>query len=175
MAYIDPNTVHNPATGTVAPAAWGDTIRDDLEFLIDPPACSARNSTTQSINNTTFTVLTANSENFDNNAMHSTVTNTSRITCQTAGRYLFFTRHRWATNGTGARVIQYRINGVDPGATAQQLMAVPAAGGGVDHQHTATWSLTLAAGDYVEVAGYQDSGVALNVTLEEFAATFLTR
>lgn len=33
MAYIDPQTVHNPAAGAVAPAAWGDQVRDDIVDL----------------------------------------------------------------------------------------------------------------------------------------------
>ncbi len=175
MPYVDLNTIHNPATGTIAPATWGDQVRDNLEFLIDPPACSVFHNTTQTITTSTFTVLSANSENYDNNGMHSTVTNTSRITIQTAGRYLFFARHRWAGNATGARAMQYRINGVDPGGTAQQLMALPAAPAGINHQHAASWTLVLAVSDYVETVAYQDSGGNLNVTLEEFGATYLTR
>ena len=31
--YTDPQTVHNPATGTSPPATWGDTVRDDLQYL----------------------------------------------------------------------------------------------------------------------------------------------
>ena len=49
MPYTDPQTIHNPATGTVAPATWGDILRENSEFLIDPPACSVTHSTTQSI------------------------------------------------------------------------------------------------------------------------------
>jgi hypothetical protein len=31
MAYVDLNTIHNPATGGVPPATWGDQIRDNFE------------------------------------------------------------------------------------------------------------------------------------------------
>ncbi len=31
MAYVDLNTIHNPATGTIPPATWGDQIRDNFE------------------------------------------------------------------------------------------------------------------------------------------------
>lgn len=33
MAYVDLNTIHNPAPGTVAPAAWADQVRDNFEAL----------------------------------------------------------------------------------------------------------------------------------------------
>ena len=175
MAYADLVTIQATDPGSVLTAAWCDQARDNDEFLIDPPACSVFHSTTQSVATSTFTVLSADSEVFDNDAMHSTVTNTARITAQTAGRYLLFTRHNWQANTTGSRVIQYRVNGVDPGATAQQLAALPVATAGINTQLSAAWSLVLAAGDYVEVAGWQNSGAALNVTLEEFSAVFLTR
>lgn len=35
MSFVDPTTVHNPATNTVAPVAWGDTINADLNYLYD--------------------------------------------------------------------------------------------------------------------------------------------
>jgi hypothetical protein len=175
MPYVDPQSVHNPATGTVAPATWGDTVRDDLEYLIDPPACSVFNSTTQSTTTSTWTTLTADSENFDNNAMHSTVSNTSRITIQTAGRYLFFARNDWASNTAGSRVMRYKINGTDPGATLQQLMAIPATTTGINTQLAATWTLVLAAADYVEVEAWQNTGGNLQLVLREFGATFFTR
>lgn len=42
-SYTDPQTVHNPATGTSPPAAWGDTVRDDIVYLYDrgPYICTS--------------------------------------------------------------------------------------------------------------------------------------
>ena len=90
----------------------GHQVRDNLEFLIDPPACSVFNTVAQSLATGSATVLDANSENFDNDAMHSNVTNNSRITVQTAGRYLFYTRVEFAANATGVREIRFNKNGV---------------------------------------------------------------
>lgn len=33
MPLTDLNTIHNPAAGSVAPASWGDAIRDNFEYL----------------------------------------------------------------------------------------------------------------------------------------------
>lgn len=172
MPYVDPNTVHNPATGTVAPAAWGDTIRDDLEFLIDPPACSVFNSSSVVVASATSAFLAANSENFDNDAMHSTVSLTSRITGQTAGRYLFTVSLQYSDPGgaTGNRWASLRVNGT----TTFENMLVPAAVGNSTIV-TATKHLVLAAGDFVEARAFHTQGANLNVTLLEFAALFLTR
>jgi len=172
MPYVDPNTVHNPATGTVAPASWGDTIRDDLEFFIDPPACSVKHSTTQSIATATAVALACDTEDFDNNAMHSNVTNNSRITIVTAGRYEFATTLRYAFNATGSRLARFQVNG----GTVYEVMFVAASTATNDTTVVGgTKKLTLVAGDYVQTIGFQTSGGNLNVEVLEFSAKFLTR
>jgi hypothetical protein len=172
LSYIDPQTIHNPSPGGVAPASWGDVIRQDLEFLIDPPACSVFNNAAQTVaTGTTGAALTANSENFDNNSMHSTATNTSRITAQTAGRYLFLATVNFANNATGLRNVFFRVNGVTdyPGAS------VPPVASGNSTTITGVRSIVCAATDYVECWGSQTSGGNLSVTLLEFVGLFFTR
>lgn len=170
MPYSDPNLTHNPSTGAVAPASWGDVVRDDLEFLIDPPTCSVFNSAAQSVADNTSVALTANSENFDNDTMHSTVTNTSRIAATTAGRYAVNAAVANAANGVGRRALDLRVDGTTVYNIDARLpistnsMAV-----------TGMRLLTLAASQYVEAMVLQNSGGALNVTLNEFGAVFLTR
>lgn len=172
MPYSDPNTVHNPSTGAVAPAAWGDAIRDDLEFLIDPPTCSLSGSATSA---TTGTILTINTttENFDNDAMHSTVTNPTRITAQTAGRYEFTAVVRYDFNaGGGARLLQFFHN-----STTQYNVAQIAATttGSRDTIVSGGRKIVMAQGDFVELRARQDSGSTINITCDEFAAKFDTR
>jgi hypothetical protein len=169
VPYVDLNTIHNPATGTVAPAAWGDQVRDDLEFLIDPPVVSAFHSTTQSLTSGSAFVLQANSENFDNDAMHSTVTNNSRITATTAGRYFFSARVSFAANVTGIREVRFGKN-----STFTTALNINAAGAGATIITTFT-TFVMAAGDFCEVAAQQTSGGALATQLLEFTAIFLTR
>lgn len=173
MSYVDLNGVHNPATGTAAPATWGDQIRDNFEFLIDPPACSVSHSTTQTLTNNTTTSLSADTELFDNDSMHSTVTNNSRITIQTAGRYLLIITLSYANGTLGSRAAQFRVNGTTS-YNGQFLATTPS-----PNTHTlemnATRTLVFAAGDYVEARAYQDNGGNLSVQLLEFAATYLTR
>lgn len=169
--YVDLNTVHNPATGTVAPALWGDQIRDNFEFLIDSPACSVFNSGAQSVASSTNTILTADSEREDNDSMHSTVTNTSRITVQTAGRYLFIANVQFQDN-TGTRVV---TDFLQNGATIVGGDVSVAVGGGTDDRKSICRLWRMAATDYMEVRVNQNSGVNRNVTLHEFSAVFITR
>lgn len=173
MAYIDPNTILTPDPGDVLTAAWCDTVRDDLEFLVDPPACSVYHNTTQSqTTGTALTALAANSENYDNDSMHSTVTNNSRITIQTAGRYEVGAVVSWAANATGNRALAFAKNGVGVNDYLVDIRTGTATNStGISGSRT----LVLAAGDYVEVSVWQTSGGNLNATLTEFYCIFRTR
>lgn len=172
MAYVDPNTIHNPATGTVAPAAWGDVVRDDLEFLVDPPTCSVFDSAGDTVGNDTVTTLSADSENFDNDAMHSTVTNDSRITVQTAGRYEFYARVNFQADTTdGRRVIQLRLNGT----TATTLISTRSVVDGNSQTISGSMKQVMSAADYMECRALHTAGNNLTVTLQEFAALYITR
>jgi hypothetical protein len=172
VPYVDPNTVHNPSTGAVIPAAWGDTVRDDLEFLIDPPACSVYNSTVQAVTTgLTGEELTANSENYDNDSMHSTVSATSRITFQTAGRYFISARVQYATGAGDRRLTQFLFNG----ATSVNADQRSPTGGAYSTIVSTDCTYVATAGEYVEVHVAQDSGGDLDVTLLEFVAIFQTR
>jgi hypothetical protein len=172
VPYVDLNTIHNPATGTVAPATWGDQIRDNCEFLVDVPACSVFSTTNPSITHDTPTILAANSENYDNDAMHSTVTNNSRITCQTAGRYLLTAVLVYAANNSGNRGFNFVVNGT---TTLNMTLWPASSSGALTTNQSGCRSLVMAAGDYVEVEAYQSSGVGLIIQLREFVAVFLTR
>jgi hypothetical protein len=171
VPYVDLNTIHNPATGTVAPATWGDQSRDNQEFLIDPPACSISQAANTSCADATITVLgTTATESFDNDAMHSDVTNRSRITIQTAGRYLFLARVSFAANSANSREVRFRIDG---STLVNGILLLHA--GSATWRGSLTGMLVLSAGQYVECVANQNSGGALDAALVEFAATYLTR
>jgi hypothetical protein len=171
MPYVDLNTIHVPVTGAVAPAAWGTGVRTNDEFFIDPPACNVFNSVPVSVANDTNTLLNANSERFDNDAMHSTVSQTSRITCQTAGRYELTAAITFAVAAAGVRSIAFLING-----TTRSLRHRSGSGTSGEAVVFGTdMKTTLAVGDYVECEVRHTSGGALDCTLNEFTAEFITR
>jgi hypothetical protein len=163
------------ATVSVATASLGDndTSAASTAFvqsaLGNPnstrPSCSLWHSATQSIPNATDTALLFDSEINDNDSMHSTTTNTSRITAQTPGTYTFFASVEFAGNATGYRQITLIKNGTDYLAMDNRL-----ANAAVVTRCTIGVSVTLNAGDYVEVWAYQTSTAALNVSLS--TATF---
>jgi len=175
MPYSDPNLIHNPSTGAVAPAAWGDVLRDDLEFLIDPPACSVQGSAAVAATTSTIVTLTAGTENFDNDAMHSTVTNPERITIQTAGRYdcQLVVRHNYSATAASGRLAQFFVNGVTQYNIAQ--LSNVTHNGARDTIVSGGRKIVFAPGDFIVVRARQDTGVTVDITLDEFALTFVTR
>src|SRR4051794_16526480 len=60
---------------------------DDLNIGV-LPSCAVYNDAAQSIPDGALTALTFNTEHFDTDSIHSTSSNTSRLTCQTAGIYV---------------------------------------------------------------------------------------
>ena len=55
----------------------------------------AHHSSNQSITNNTFTVLSLNSERWDTDSIHDNSTNNSRLTCNTAGKYIITAGVYW--------------------------------------------------------------------------------
>lgn len=122
--------------------------------------CIAYHNTTQSLTDSTLTLLSFNSEDVDTAAMHDNVTNNTRITIPTGGDgyYIISGKVVFATNTVGERLVYLYKNGalvkvgmrMAAGASGDVFMSVP-------------WQLPLVAGDYLELVGYQTSGGNLNV------------
>jgi hypothetical protein len=112
-----------------------------------------------SVANATNTVLDWDSEVFDFGGLHDLSTNPSRITIETAGKYLVGAYLQFVANATGVRVVSILLNG----STISGDQRVTA-GAGVTTNITPVALLDLAVGDYVEVLVFQNSGVSLNVT-----------
>lgn len=103
--------------------------------------------------------LTFNSEHWDEGALHSTSSNTGRLTAPITGLYLVGVAVDFATNATGYRQIAIRVNG----ATFIAADLRPAANG-TTTQMTVQTVYRFAAGEYAEVQALQTSGGNLNVT-----------
>ena len=121
--------------------------------------CRAYNNANISINNATTTAITLNSERWDTDTMHSTSSNTSRLTATTAGLYVITASVDFAANATGVRSAQLQVNG----ATVIALSTIASAGAGNDTVISLATTYYLNATDYVEMLAFQNSGGALNV------------
>lgn len=167
MPYVDLITLHNPSSGGVAPASWGDQIRENEEALRSPPVCSVTHSVPQTTGSGGLLILSANTENFDTDGMHSNSVNNARITIQSDSHYLCIAVVAWDDFSTaGSRALDFRVDGttIHPG---QAVAGAPVLGAnsGVE---AATRSLFLTAGQWIEVAVLQNSGGNLDVQMVEF-------
>ena len=115
-------------------------------------------NTTQSISDVTVTALSFNSERDDTDTIHDTSSNTSRLTCKTAGIYLVKGLCGFAANATGLRAGFIRLNG----STDLDALSIPSVGASLNTRVSVSTVYRLAVNDYVEFTVYQNSGGALN-------------
>ena len=153
-----------PTTQTIAvgeknlAAEYNSFIRDALAFLLSPPRCSLyQTATTNMSTSGTASVIAFDTELYDTDSMHSTSSNTSRITCNAAGLYLVTATLGFAANATGFRRLDLRKNGsATPFATVSHA-AAPTLSSSVSISEF----VQLSVGDYIEMFGTQTSGGAL--------------
>lgn len=116
------------------------------------------NSTTQNVTTATDTKITFNSEVYDTDSFHSTVTNTSRLTAPSTGKYHVGATVNFGPNATGFRYVRLMKNGADILGSSQDAGSVSSV---VSQILTTSVDVDLTAGDYVEVNVYQTSGITL--------------
>lgn len=158
MAYSSPATV---VTATTITSTWGNSVKAAADYLANPPQCRVYNNAAISIAvSGTAQILTFNSERYDTDTMHDTVTNNSRLTAKTAGVYSVSATAEFASNATGYRQMYFRVNGTN----IIGYMSIPTgAGGGIGTGLALETKWKFAVNDYVEVLVAQLSGGALNV------------
>lgn len=126
------------------------------------PRVKATNNTIQTIGNRTTVALTWNTTAFDTDHMHSTTSNTTRLTVNTPGAYVFGVTFDWVANATGHREAMLRKNGT---TWIANINYMPPA----DNVSVSRMNLAMAApeycnvGDYFEVLVYQASGGPLDI------------
>lgn len=129
-------------------------------FLPVRPMCRVYNDATIShAVSGTPQVVTFNTERYDTDTMHSTVSNTGRITFTTAGVYHIVGTVEFAANATGSRSLFIRLNGSTNVGAANDAVS---SGTQVTRLQVVA-EYNFAAADYVELVANQDSGGALNL------------
>ncbi|MGW0805942.1 hypothetical protein [Nonomuraea sp. NPDC002799] len=171
-------TVPVPRTWTVAElltaAKMNTDVRDGLNFLLSPPLAILRKNASQAATNSAHTIVTWEVEDIDRDGGHSTVTNTSRYTSQTAGYYQLSGEITFAANGSGWRDIMFQKNGTT--STRQSRNGTPAIPSGTaDSALNLTGTMFLGVGDYAEILAYQTSGGALNMNVSNQDCRFEAR
>ena len=116
------------------------------------------NSGNISLTNITLTDLTFDSERYDTDSIHNTSTNTDRLTCNTAGKYLIVGN---AYLADGQYNFQLRIELNDATFIGQTLIDTGTYS--VIKIVTVSTIYDLAATNYVKLIAYQGSGGAVNI------------
>lgn len=144
-------------TGTAITAAG-------INAISDPPRCRLTHSVNQSTTNTVANALAFDTEVVDDGGMHSTSSNTSRITVPTdgGGFYVITGAVEFAANATGFRDLSIRLNGTTIIATTRNISASSTN----TSRLVVTTLYPLADADYVELIAIQTSGGALNVNTQ---------
>lgn len=132
-------------------------------YIGDLQACRVYRSSTQSINNITWTAITFDSETRDDGGFHSTSSNTDRMTAPATGWYQISANIEFVASSTGSRMVRFYLNGTTEIARAA-LASIATYSTFVPL--TATYYLT--ASDYVTCDVFQDSGGSLNVGTSSF-------
>lgn len=172
MPYVDPDTIYNPSTGTVVPVAWFEQMRENFEFIVDPPRCSVTGSnTTTGSSTTTWYTLDQDTEIFDTDGIHSGSNDYLQIV--TAGTYMIGARCNWEANGTGNRAIAVILN--DNASYRWQLQKVDAAAGSTGTIMSGVTLRSLAVADQLKVQVLQNSGGNLECNLLEFFVRWIGR
>lgn len=144
----------------VAAGSWiGTYVRgaDGLRIPFSTMAVRVYNSVNIATATGVFKLLTFDTERYDTDSMHSTVSNTDRLTANKAGYYLATLGVEFAANATGDRAVLINHNT----AGSIGLQRVPAATATTVLNVTVEWK--MAAGDYLTAFAWQTSGGALNV------------
>lgn len=132
--------------------------------------CSVYKSANTSIANATDTSITFDTESFDTDAFHSTVSNTERMTIPSgkSGKYLITAKSTYAANTSGYRGLYLYKNA---GAT---LLSYNVTSYTVSHENNTILSYVadLVATDYIYLSTYQTSGGALNLNSGAALTTF---
>ena len=142
----------NAATATLATSVTDGSIVPSKVAVF--PKASVTNDSAQSVATGAGTILTFDNEKFDTDAIHDTISNTSRLTCKTAGVYVVSGFGSFTSNSTGYRHIYIRRNG--GGAITSDIR--PAFN---TSDTSVTTLFELNAGDFLELVVGQGSGVTL--------------
>lgn len=126
------------------------------ELVPKQPGCVARLASAQSIPDNANTLVTMDTEEFDNGAFFTAPSTT--LTIPSAGVYNLQATGAFAANATGIRIVEIHVNGtIRAGASANSI------GAGTPTALSAGCSRLCAQGDTVTMRVYQNSGAPLNL------------
>jgi hypothetical protein len=135
------------------------------------PAVRATNTSNELIHSKAGTTLTFDTNEYDNDGMHSTTTNNSRLTAPISGIYEITGNVAWGFHDPTAGERDLYI--VKNGQTAVAQTGIAPSPGTARTVEQVTTQVDLNAGDYVELDAYQGSDDDLTVfVLSDYSPVF---
>ena len=156
---VTPNTA---SVGGKIPAAWYNSdVGQGIGWLNNPDRCMVYQSVaTSSFVTSVYLLVLWDAEQYDTNAMHSLASNTSRINATYTGLYTVNASVQFDMNVTGTRVLNLRKNSAGSQTGGTSLCLTRSASPGFMTARL-TCDVQLAAGDYMELFGFQNCGSTL--------------
>lgn len=177
MGYVDLSTLHTPIGGARPPASYGRQIEANFDHLASPPRCGLSRSAVQAIPTSTWTAVLWTDEDYDVGPLHSTVTNTSRVTIPTGldGLWRFDTNIGFDLSATGVRALGFRKNGTGTDPPTDGQVAGPNPGAADWWMGHLGRDIEMDEDDWMEVVVAHEQGADLNVVVQRGTPTFTAR
>jgi hypothetical protein len=157
MSYIAPTTRAAGYTITAA-ADWNPIVNDIIAERLTIGI--ARRAANQSINDSSFTAISLDTSDEDNDTYFNIGGTPTRITFPRAGHYLLEVEVYFTPNATGYRAIELRQDG----GASNSAFAINSVGAGYSTIARASFlTASMVAAHYYEVYAYQNSGSPMNV------------
>lgn len=132
-----------------------NALGECVAFLLAKPIAQMRQTVSQNITTSTFTAITFTTEDVDTEDGHSTSSNNSRYTAVEEAWYWVKGAVAFESNATGRRLARWTKNGTEINGSRHELATV---NGGESIIPARPILVSLSAGDYVELQGWQSSG-----------------
>lgn len=163
-----------PTTGAkITAGGFGVQVKAYLDGLSNMDRVSVYQGTGSSCATGVSTLITFDTEEYDSNGMHNPAGNAGRLVAINAGTYTYNASISWPSNATSWRYLMIRKNaaGSPVGGTRVWQGFIAASAAVSNNTQSITRDIVLAAGDYLEMYGIQNSGGSLT-TVTGVDATF---
>jgi hypothetical protein len=166
-----PATVQKSVGSKLSAADWNTFVKANDDFFIyNRPLCVLKQGTVQSLTTSTLTPITFDLETLDRDNQHSTATSTDRVVIgNTLGWYRVTGSVAYTGNAAGDRRAVIYLNGV---ATNGYSISHPSSTSLISTMVVGYVQATSAT-DYVQLYGWQSSGVALNTVVSGTFQSYL--
>jgi len=153
----------NLLTGTTYPSMWMELCRPDYQqntSVVQLNAVRVVRATDQAMNDAAYTDISFSSATYNYGTMW-VIGAPTLITATVAGVYVACGSMLWAAHATGVRNLVIKKNGVIISGMGDTNLA------NATYRQVVATEISLAVGDYLTLAGYQNSGGALNCTASD--------